>query len=371
MISLKSNGNVVVVFAKIKTDTENMLISNTIRKRLIEGLFSFVVILGVSIFFTDTVEAAGLTQAYVRLDRLTASIATSGMVCAKSTTVAVETMVKVTFPTGFTTTDTPGNWTVTTTNIPTDATAWIGIGTATAATGQDVTFPSGDMVVGTLYCFNFTGTSTLTNAGAGNNLVGVLTTQLAGPTTIDSSSFALSTITNDQIAVSATVPPTFSFSLPTNTLTFLSNLTTTPVLTGTSVATITTNASSGWVAWVKSANAALNSASTGATIASPGSASDNTVTDVSATNGYFLDVAFTDSGTGTGTVSQAANYGQEYNGDATHGGTLSTTFQPVAASSGTTDGDTITLTALAKISAVQAAATDYADTLTVVAAGRF
>ncbi len=324
------------------------------------------------LFLVEKAEAAGLTLAMVRPDRLVSSTATGGMICAKSTTVDVETQVKVTFPTGFATVDTPANWTVTTTNIPSDATAWIGIGTATAATGQDVTFPSGDMVVGTLYCFNFVATSTLTtHATPGNNYTGTITTQKAGPTTIDTSAFALSVVSNDQVVVSATVPATFSFSLPTNTLTFLSNLTTTPVLTGTSVATITTNASSGWVAWVKSANAALNSASTGATIASSGSASDNTVTDVSATNGYFLDVAFTDSGTGTGTVSQAANYGQEYNGDATHGGTLSTTFQPVAASTGTTDGDTLTFTALAKISAVQAAASDYTDTLTIIAAGRF
>jgi hypothetical protein len=198
--------------AKIKISII-MQISSTVQKKLIIGVFSFVVVLGFPLFFIEKASAAGLTQAYVRLDRLTASIATGGMVCAKSTTVSVETTVKVTFPTGFTTTDTPANWTVTTTNIPADATAWIGIGTASAATGQDVTFPSGDMVVGTLYCFNFTGTSTLTNASAANDQVGSITTQLAGPTTIDSSSFALSTITNDQIVVSATVPATFSFAL--------------------------------------------------------------------------------------------------------------------------------------------------------------
>jgi hypothetical protein len=80
----------------------------------------------------------------------------------------------------------------------------------------------------------------------------------------------------------------------------------------------------------------------------------------------------TDSGTGTGTVSQASNFGAEYNGtNTTSGGTLSTTFQPIAAANGTTDGDVLTLIERAKISAVQAAATDYTDTLTVVAAGRF
>jgi hypothetical protein len=219
------------------------------------------------------------------------------MVCAKSSTTAVETTVKVTFPTGFATVDTAANWTVTTTNIPSDATAWIGIGTASAASGQDVTFPSGDMVVGTLYCFNFSGTSTLTNAGAGNNLVGTITTQLAGPTTIDSSSYALSIVSNDQIVVSATVPATFSFSLPSNTDTFAGALSTTAQLSNGVTATIATNAAAGWIVWVKSANAALNSASTGATIATTGSI-DNTATALTVgTNGYLLDVTFTDSGT--------------------------------------------------------------------------
>ena len=323
-------------------------------------------------FVVSQAQAAGLQQVYIRLDRLIASTATGGTVCAKSATASVETTVKVTFPTGFATVDTPANWTVTTTNLPSGATAWIGIGTASAATGQDVTFPSGDMVVGTLYCFNFTGTSTLTNAGAGNDLVGTVTTQLAGPTAIDTSNYALSIVTNDQIVVSATVPATFTFSLSGNTDTFASNLSTTAQLSNGVTATIATNGAQGWVTWVKSANAALNSASTGATIATTGSIDDAPTTLSGGTNGYLLDVTFTDSGTGTGTVTQAAGYGAEYDGNSSNsGGTLSTTFQPVAASSGTTDGDTVTLKELARISAVQAAAADYTDTLTVVAAGRF
>lgn len=348
-----------------------MCIKVTLPKKHIVRACLLLLFFGGTFLVTTTVEAAGLTQAYVRLDRLTASTTTGGMVCAKSTTASVETTVKVTFPTGFVTVDTPANWTVTTTNIPADATAWIGIGTASAASGQDVTFPSGDMVVGTLYCFNFTGTSTLTNAGAGNNLVGTLTTQLAGPTTIDSSDFALSTITNDQIVVSASVPATFSFTLSGNTDSLGTLSTTTASSSGRTV-TIATNAAAGWVAWVKSANAALNSASTGASIATAGTV-NNSPSDLASLTGYVLDVDITtDSGTGTGTVSQASDYGAEYNGtNTTSGGTLSTTFQPIAAANGTTDGDVLTLIERAKISAVQAAANDYTDTLTVVAAGRF
>lgn len=349
-----------------------MKMAAEVKKTAFLGIFSLVMMLVLPIVFANTAQAGNLTQAYVRLDRLADGVTTGGTVCAKSTTVDVETTVKVSFPTGFATVDTAANWTVTTTNLPSGATAWIGIGTASAASGQDVTFPSGDMVVGTLYCFNFTGTSTLTNAGAGNDLVGTITTQKAGPTTIDSSSYALSIITNDQIVVTATVPATFTFALSGNTDTFTTNLSTSIVSTSGRTVTISTNAASGWVAWVKSANAALNSASTGATIATAGTVND-TPEDLDSVTGYVLDVDITtDSGTGTGTVQQNAGYGDEYAGaDATEGGSLSTTFQPIAEATGTTAGDVLTLIERAKISAVQAAATDYTDTLTVVAAGRF
>lgn len=348
------------------------MLYSPVQRAVVLGVFSLLLIVVLPVFFSERAAAANLTQAMVRVDRLKASTTTGGTVCAKSTTASVETTVKVSFPTGFTVNSTASNWTVTTTNLPSGSTAWIGIGTATLVASQDVTFPSGDMVVGTLYCFNFSGTSTLTTSTAGNDKTGVITTQLAGPTTIDSGSWATSIISNDQIVVTAIVPATFTFSLSGNTDTFASNLSTTAQLSNGVTATIATNAAAGWVAWVKSANAALNSASTGATIATTGSIDDTVTTLSGGTNGYLLDVTFTDSGTGTGTVSQAAGYGQEYDGNSSNsGGTLSTTFQPVAASSGTTDGDTVILKELARISAVQAAATDYTDTLTVVAAGRF
>jgi hypothetical protein len=226
--------------------------------------------------------------------------------------------------------------------------------------------------VSTLYCFNFTGTSTLTTGTAGNNQTGTITSRATGPATIDTSTYALSIVSNDQIVVTAVVPPTFSFALSANADTFTSNLSTTTTSTNGRTVTLGTNAASGWVAWVRSANAGLNSAATGAAIATAGTV-DNTPTDLASTTGYVLDVDITnDSGTGTGTITQASNYGAEYAGaNTTSGGTLSTTFQPIAASSGTTDNDVLTLTERAKITAVQAAANDYTDTLTVVAAGRF
>lgn len=347
--------------------------AKAIRPISILNLAAIVAVSAVQVvLFALPAKAGNFEQIYVRLDRLAASTTTGGTVCAQADTVGTEADVQVVFPTGFTVNTTASNWTVTTTNLPSGATAWPSIATATAVSGQTVTFPSGDLVVSTLYCFNFSGTSTLTNATAGDDKTGTITTRTSGPATIDSSSYALSIVSDDQIVVTATVPATFSFALSGNTDTFTGNLSTTTTSTSGRTVTIATNAASGWVAWVKSANAALNSASTGASIATAGSV-DNAPTDLASSTGYVLDVNVTsDSGTGTGTVSQASNYGAEYNGtNTTSGGTLSTTFQPIAASDGTTDGDVLTLIERAKISAVQAAATDYTDTLTVVAAGRF
>lgn len=351
------------------------------KKRLVKRLsvmniLVLFLILLIPFLYVKNIQAAGFTQAYVRLDRLTASTATGGLVCADPVTAGTEVDVQVTFPTGFTVGSTAANWDVNTSNLPSGATAWPGIGTeATGVSGQVVTFSSTDLThTGTvLYCFNFENNTTLTNHGTpDNDYTGTITTRASGPTTIDSSNYAVYIVTNDQITVTAAVPPMFTFSLSGNSSS-LGDLSTTAAVSSSITITITTNAAAGWVAWVKSANAALNSVSTGGTIATGSSATDNTPFDLTASNyGYVLDVSYSDSGTGTGTVTQASNYGAEYNGDGTtSGGNLSTTFQPIAACDGTTGGDVLTLKEIARVTSVQIAATDYTDTLTVVGAGRF
>ena len=321
--------------------------------------------------FIGAANAANLTSVSVRLDRVAASTATGGTVCATATTAVLESSVKVTFPTGFTVNTTAANWTVTTTGIPTGTTAWPSITTASAVSGQTVTFGSGDLTVGTEYCFNFSGTSTLTTATAGNSQVGSVTTSTGSD--VDTGQYALAIVANDQIVVSATVTPIFTFALSGNTDAFTTALSPSSVVSTTGkTATIATNADSGWVTWVKSANAGLVSSSASTTIATIGTLNNAPESLTNGANGYGLDVDITtDSATGDGTVSQASNYGAEYAGTTSTVGTLSTTFQPVAASNGTTAGDVLTFIERATISAVTPAASDYTDTLTVIAAGRF
>ncbi len=326
-------------------------------------------------FPVQKADAGTLSSTFVRLDRMSASTPTTGLVCATtpSSDNGTEADVQVTFPTGFTVSGTTSNWAVATTNLPNGATPWPGINTATNVTSQTVTFPSTNLTTSTQYCFRWTNTAALSTSSAGDSKTGSVTTRTSGPATIDTNTYAVS-VQDDQIGVSASVPQLFTFSTGSDIT--LSAITAGTASYGSSTVNIATNGANGYIAWVKSANGNLTSSATSATITSPGSV-DNTVSTLSGgTYGYVLDTILTTDGGGTGTITQAANFGQEYDGgdtcsSSTTGGTLTTNLEPIAASSGTTDGDVLTLCTLVRVNAAQTAASDYADTLTVVAAGRF
>ncbi len=316
-------------------------------------------------------------QAYLRLDRHKALTTTGGTICAEPTTTATEVDFSITFPTqagtDFTVNSTAANWTVTTTDLPAGSTAWIGIGTATNVTGKTVTFPSGDLTVGTLYCFNFSGTNTLTNSSTGNSLTGAMRTRNNTPAIIDETNYATSIIADDQIQVSAIVPPTFILTLSGNTDTFPSNLDPAAILsTAGRTVSVTTNAKGGWIGWAKDSQQGLFSATSNYKINTAGTVNGAPSTLTAGTEGYVLDANLTTDAAGGCTVAIDA----EYDGATTSaGGTLSANFQPFAACTGappaTSNGDVITLIERAAIAGGTPAGSDYTDVITVVAAGNF
>ncbi len=312
--------------------------------------------------------AAELGQNLVRFDRLKISSPTTGTVCAKPTTAAVEATVQVVFPTGYTL-GAAGVFTTTTTNIgwPTGATAWLGIGTATNVTTQTVTFPSTDLVVGTLYCFNWDNTAAVSvKSSATSSNTGSVTTRTSAPATIDSSTYSAVSIADDQIAVSATVAQSFTFALSGNTDN-LGALTTGAVATSPTPRTVTinTNAPNGWMTWAKDSSTGLNSPSSTKTIASTTPGSNSTL--VAGTEGYNFGVTQTQT-SGTGTVTVATGYVGTAAGQ---GGGLDTTLRTIVSSNGTANGAVLTLKNNAAISGTTPAAADYADTITVVGAAMF
>lgn len=315
------------------------------------------------------VQAASLTQAFVRFDRMKISAPTTGTVCANPVTVATEASVQVAFPAGYTVSTTTSNWTVNTTNLawPTGGTAWPGIGTATAAAGQVVTFPSTDLTAGTLYCFNWTNTAALSITGSASaNNSGSITTRDSGPSVIDTASYATASISDDQILVTASVAQTFSFALSGNT-DALGTLSTSSVVSSPTprTATVNTNAKNGWYVWARDSSTGLNSSSAAATIASTTPGTNSTLS--TGVEGYNTGVTQTQT-SGSGTITVATPF---VGGTTGRGGGLDTSLRTVASSNGTANNAVMTLTNNATISSTTAAASDYTDTITVVGAGLF
>jgi len=337
-----------------------------LKKVSIYSISAIVALAGVLFAFKPAdANAATLGQVFVRFDHLGTSAPSTGTVCAKPTTALTEASVQVTFPTGYTLSSTLANWAVSTTNLawPTGGTLWPGIGTATNVTSQTVTFPSTDLTVGTLYCFNWTSTLAVSiKSSATANNTGTVTTRDGTTATIDTATFSTASIGTDQIGVSATVPQTFSFALA-NTTDNLGTLTTSSVNVSPTpaTATVNTNAAAGWVVWAKDLNAGLKSTAANYTIPSA------TGTLNTSTEGHNFGVTSAQTG-GTGVISLPAAFDGAV---AFHGGGLTTALQQVASSTGTANGAVLTLKNNVGILSTTAAAADYADTITVVGAGLF
>ncbi len=322
-----------------------------------------------------SVFAADLTEASVRLSRMDVSAASSGtdpiLVVAKPATTATEASLQVTFGSGFTVDGTPANVTVSTSSLPStyqgeSLSSWPGVGSAaTAVSSQIVTIASSDLTPGTLYGFYITGG--VTNPGTSGQKEITITTRTSAPAAIDTKTVAVDIVENDtdQVSVTASVPASFNFALGSNDIT-LGDLSTSTTVNDNVVIDIDTNAGNGWVAWTRSSNTYLGSASTSDQINTQGSI-DGSPTAYGAGNEHYQLDADVTNGTGAGTPAAAA----EYTGTGGSGGTLSTTYQEIATSTGPGDNDGITYTIYAAASATNEAADDYIDTLTIVGAGNF
>jgi hypothetical protein len=354
-------------------------------KKLRFGLVTlYIVSIGALLYLPSS--QAAFDQFYVRLDRLSSGADLAGTVCVKTSTAGTEGKVAVTFPADFTISSSNTDWSVTTTSLPSGATAWPGITAPDVGeiSGQTVTFESSDLTnSANLYCFNFVGDNSTTGA-VGNDKTGSVVTKSAGDLDIDVGSYATAIITagTDQVSITAAVPPTFNFSLGANAVA-LGPLEPNTVTSGAGVAVnVATIAANGYQIWVKGRSGAgmddsedpgysyLYSPIHDANVSRVAGATINdTPESLASSTGYVLDAnATTDSVGGDGVLSIDA----EYDGaDINSGGTISSGYQEVASSDGTTAGDVVTLVVRAKVSAMQEAGNDYTDTLTVVAAGKF
>jgi hypothetical protein len=369
------------------------------RWQLVASFFALIVLAQTAVpIFLSHASAASLSNGMVRFDRMNASQATTGTVCATTNGAAqTEAAVAVTFPTGYTVSATQGNWTVgtTTTGWPAGAAAWVGITAPSAAnqiSGQTVQFTSGNLTASTLYCFNWTNTAALSiKSSATSSNTGVITTcsnstDCAGTGTggtstgnLDTANYATASLGNncgsgaqacDQIQVSASVNSTFSFSLSA-TLAALGTLSTAGPSESSAInATVSTNAQDGWQMWAAdlAGTPGLTSATATKTIAYTPAANVSPATLVANTEGFNLGA-----GTSTGTTCTGASPATNFASGGTQyrGGGLDNTLRTLATATGVADACSIPLRVNASISATTPAANDYAATLTIVAAGIF
>lgn len=181
-----------------------------------------------------------------------------------------------------------------------------GIGTANNVTGNTIRFPVTDLTVSTTYGFFITngGTGLISNPTSSTTIVHTIFTRTGSDAaTADTKDVAVPIIANDQIVITATVAPTFTFVFNNNAQNLALAVGSVVSGTGTTI-TVTTNAASGWSAWALSANTALNSAASGDTIATTGTVNDSPDTLTPGVEGYVLDVDLTTDGAGGNHVYQ-------------------------------------------------------------------
>lgn len=306
-------------------------------------------------------QAAAFSLARIRYDRMkTSTLSSLQITFTPATTAGSGDKIILIFGSAIPET----TQTVTVTNIPADATALpgtltaVGSGTSIAVSGFST------LTVGTTYAFNLTG---VTNP-ATDKAIDTIKTVTSGGATIDETRVASYYLTNDQVVITASVPPTFTFILTGNTDAFTADLDSTAVRITSGIGlTVSTNAPRGWTGWIKSANAALSSVSTGESIGTSGTVNATPEACVAGTDCYVLSVSVT-KGSGAGTLTADPEYAG--NGTTT-GGTLTTGYLPFASQTKKVANDLIVFKGIATIVADKAAGTDYTDTWTIVGAGNF
>jgi hypothetical protein len=317
--------------------------------------------------------AGSLSNTYVRLNRMSAGVGTSlRVVFTTSAATATEDNITVDFGAGWTggSAAVNGTQSISVASCPGETTTTAVPGTLTAAGSSSVVTVSGvtNLTASTAYCFDLTSSTAVTLPPAGEYYV-IISTKTS--TTVDDTArVAVRIVANDSITVTASVPPTFNFVLDSNTTAFTAELTPGTKRTTTArTVTINTNAKTGWVTWLRNADAnGLYSAGVNANIAptTPGTAVD--VDAAASTEQYVWGVTGITQTAGVGTPAIVA----AYNATASNEGSgVDNSYRMVASSNGTSQDAVVSLVSAATISPITPAASDYSDTIQVIGAGNF
>ena len=355
-------------------------------KRKISSLTTYISIVAMlapvfAVILSPPVGAATLTNTYIRLNRMKTGTGTTFRLVFKAAS-SQTAQIAVDFNgtdtgTAQWTNATPGglvtSGAVTTSTAQCVTDGFTALPGVTGATGSSSTITTTGVTAttsGSTYCVDFTTAAAVT------------TPTLAGeyhPTVTqgtDSTTVAVRVIANDQIVVSATVPPTFTFVLSGNTDSFTVPLVSSGYTsTSGKTVSITTNAANGWTAWVKNLNGSSGASTKGA-LKSVAAGNYTIPTTNSGTLGAAshspLSVGTEDYGLGVTVTGGSTSSDAAYDGTSSKLGLLDpNNYRRIAFDTAPDASDVVTLTEKAQIAATTPAATDYTDTLTVIGAGNF
>lgn len=238
---------------------------------------------------------------------------------------------------------------------------------------------SASLTSSTLYGFIIP-TGSVTNPATANQYNNTVTSQNSGGTPIDVTSTPTyiygASSNQDQVAVSASVAPNFSFALSSNADT-VPNVDPTTIQTSSGVTmTVGTNSPLGYTAFVKSASGSLTSAISPGTPITTGTFNGTADSISAGTTKYgFLPTTGTACSSCTGALSYDGEYssggGNPITASNQAGSFNSTSFASFVSRSGYTNADQISLKERVAVANTVGYANDYTDTLTIVAAGNF
>lgn len=330
--------------------------------------------LAVNALLPAFVDAGALTNTYLRLNRMKASAPSSiQLVFTTSPVTATEDNITIDFKSAWTTATGSVNATQTVSSATcaaeTGATALPGILTAAGAGAVITVSGVTNLTPSTAYCVDLTSASAVTLPTAGEYRPTILTR--TGTTLVDEATVSVRIVAEDSITVTAKVPPTFNFQLDSNVTAFVSELTPgTKTQTTARTVTVNTNAKTGWVAWMRNADAnGLYSAGVNKNIAptTPGTAVD--VDAAPNTEQYVWGVSSLTQVGGIGVLAIAPAY--DASGAVNDGSGVDNSYRQVASSNGTADTAVVTLLSSATISGITPASSDYTDIVQVIGAGNF
>lgn len=340
----------------------------------------------ISLLIPALASAAQLNQASVRLGRLGIGASTGNdmLVTFKlNSTPTSVAKIRVTLPSGFTvTTGTPTPSTSGFPSTPASITATPGTLTSAANSGSRTIvvsgLTSGSLSNSSLYGFTIPA-GTVTNPGTQGQYDVVVESLTSGDATVDSTTVPVyitgAGSNQDQVTVTASVAPNFSFSLSANADTIPELDPSDPQTSGGVSMTVGTNSPLGYTAYVKSANGALTSATTGTSINTGAfNGAPDTVAGGIARYGFAPTTGAACSNC-TGSLvyddEYSAGSGAPISSDSQAGSFNSTNFASFVSRIGYTDLDTIVLRERASVSQTIGYANDYTDTLTIIAAGNY